>query len=226
MVKNVPFGSDVPSVTVGEWLECRPGGPGGRLHLLHGSGVDLRPLTEADLDDLVSVYDDDRARENHGYRDLPLDDVVEFSREYIAHASLDPLIVDLAIDDATTGLLLGHVQLVAMPEGDPQHMPVQLGFSVHRRGRGRGIATEAVTLALRLAHGHLEVREVWAEAVPWNVAAARVMTAAGMRAESGGVRTLPDGRRVASVRFRSASEECAPRPQRCSGLPGVLPLSN
>lgn len=203
MVKGGGFGVDAACVTADGWLECRPGGPGGRHHVLHGARIDLRPLVEADLVDLVEAYDDDVARDHHGYRDVALDDVVAFSREYIASASLDPLIADLAIDDVVTGALLGHVQLVAMPEGDPHQMPVQLGFTVHPRGRGRGVATEAVTLALRLAHEHVGVHEVWAETVPWNHAASRVMSAAGMGRRAGTVRELPDGRRVTSVRFVS-----------------------
>jgi [ribosomal protein S5]-alanine N-acetyltransferase len=206
-------------VTLPEWLECRAGGPAGRHHLLHGARVELRPLAEADLDDLVAAYDDVVARDNHGYRDRPLDDVVAYALDYITHASLDPLIADLAMLEPTTGDLLGHVQLVAMPEGDPSRMPVQLGFTVHPRARGRGVATEAVSLAIRLAHEHLGVHEVWAETVSWNHAAARVMTAAGMRSQPGAIRALPDGRRVASVRFGSRRSTPASPLLRCAGLP-------
>jgi RimJ/RimL family protein N-acetyltransferase len=181
-----------------EWLECRDG-----VHVLHGDVVSLRPLREADLPDLLDAYDDPLARRNHGYVGRPLDDVAEYSREYLAHASLDPLVADLAIVERHDPgePLLGHVQLVATPIGDPAHLPVQLGFTVHRRARGRGVATEAVRLALRLALDHLGVVTVWAETAPWNTGAARVMAAADMRRRPGEVRTLPDGRRITAIGF-------------------------
>jgi RimJ/RimL family protein N-acetyltransferase len=203
------------------WLECRPDAG----HLLHGDLVTLRPLRESDLAELVDAYDDPQARRNHGYLERSLDEIVEYSREYIVHASLDPLVADLAIvarpnpheatrrthapvddlieDTDVDGTVLGHVQLVATPTGDPAHLPVQLGFTVHRRCRGRGIATEAVRLALRLAHDHLGVRTVWAETAPWNAGAARVMTLAKMRRRSGQLRMLPDGHTVEAVGYVS-----------------------
>ncbi len=181
----------------GCWLECSPAAG----HVLHGELVTLRPLRLADLADLVDAYDDPLARANHGYVDHPLDEIAEWSREYIAHASLDPLVADLAIVGRADGELLGHVQLVATPVGDPSRLPVQLGFTVHRRGRGRGVATEAVRLALRLAVDHLGVATVWAETAPWNTGAVRVMTGAKMRRRPGEARELPDGRTIAAVGF-------------------------
>jgi len=183
------------------WLECRADVG----HVLHGDLLTLRPLRDADLADLVDAYDDPLARGNHGYVDHPLDEVADFSREYIAHASLDPLVADLAMVDAADpdGPVLGHVQLVATPAGDPARLPVQLGFTVHRRARGRGLATEAVRLALRLATDHLGVATVWAETAPWNTGAIRVMTAAKMRRRPGQLRALPDGRSITAVGFVS-----------------------
>ncbi len=173
--------------------------------MLHGDLLTLRPLRDDDLGDLVDAYDDDLARGNHGYVDHPLDEVADFSREYIAHASLDPLVADLAMVDRRDpdGPVLGHVQLVATPVGDPSRLPVQLGFTVHRRARGRGLATEAVRLAVRLATDHLGVATVWAETAPWNTGAIRVMTAAKMRRRPGQVRVLPDGRSITAVGFVS-----------------------
>jgi RimJ/RimL family protein N-acetyltransferase len=183
------------------WLECRADVG----HILHGDLVTLRPLHEGDLLDLVDAYDDALARGNHGYVDTPLDEVAEYSRQYIAHASLDPLVADLAMVDRhdPDGPVLGHVQLVATPVGDPSRLPVQLGFTVHRRARGRGLATEAVRLALRLATDHLGVATVWAETAPWNTGAIRVMTAAKMRRRPGELRALPDGRSISAVGFVS-----------------------
>jgi RimJ/RimL family protein N-acetyltransferase len=193
------------------WLECRADVG----HVLHGDLVTLRPLQEADLLDLVDAYDDELARGNHGYVGQPLDEVADYSRQYIAHASLDPLVADLAIvgRDDPDGPVLGHVQLVATPVGDPSRLPVQLGFTVHRRARGRGLATEAVRLALRLATDHLGVATVWAETAPWNTGAIRVMTAAKMRRRPGQARVLPDGRRITAVGFVSHGSGAVRCPQ-------------
>jgi RimJ/RimL family protein N-acetyltransferase len=208
------------------WLECRPDG----AHVVHGDTVSLRPLREDDLGDLLAAYDDPQARRNHGYEGRPLDDILDYSREYIAHASLDPLVADLAIvprghhDEVGPGVVLGHVQLVATPIGDPADLPVQLGFTVHERGRGRGVATEAVRLARRLAHEHLGVRTVWAETAPWNVGAARVMTKAGMRPRPGALRTLPDGQVVATAGFVSRARRTVGCPLLLGAAgPGVTP---
>jgi RimJ/RimL family protein N-acetyltransferase len=201
------------------WLECRADVG----HVLHGDLVSLRPLRESDLPDLVDAYDDPLARRNHGYVDHPLDEVEEFSREYIAHASLDPLVADLAIVERRDpdGPVLGHVQLVATPIGDPARLPVQLGFTVHRRGRGRGVASEAVRLALRLALDHLGVVTVWAETAPWNTGAIRVMTSAKMRRRPGQARALPDGRTVTAVGFVAHGAGAVRCPQVAGGASPV-----
>jgi RimJ/RimL family protein N-acetyltransferase len=187
--------------------------------------VTLRPLQEGDLVDLVDAYDDPLARRNHGYVGHALDEVADSSREYIAHASLDPLVADLAIVDRRDGALLGHVQLVATPVGDPAHLPVQLGFTVHRRGRGRGVATEAVRLALRLAVDHLGVATLWAETAPWNTGAIRVMTRAKMRRRPGQPRALPDGRTITAVGFvaHGAGAVRCPQLLPVTGIPGKAP---
>jgi RimJ/RimL family protein N-acetyltransferase len=184
--------------------------------------VTLRPLRESDLVDLVDAYDDPLARGNHGYEGQPLNEVADYSRAYIAHASLDPLVADLAIVDRhdPEAPLLGHIQLVATPVGDPDRLPVQLGFTVHRRARGRGLASEAVQLALRLVVDHLGVATVWAETAPWNSGAIRVMTRAKMRRRPGQPRTLSDGRTIVPVGFVTHGPAAVRCPQLLLGRTG------
>ena len=65
--------------------------------------------------------------------------------------------------------------------GPPRNGLVEVGYGVVPAVRGKGVATEALRLILKLATGFDDVRRVCGRTSPDNVASQRVMLSAGMR---------------------------------------------
>jgi [ribosomal protein S5]-alanine N-acetyltransferase len=77
--------------------------------------------------------------------------------------------------------LVGRISLGGISRGALQN--AYLGYGVDRDHGGRGIATQAVRLAVRIAFEDLGLHRVQAAVVPENRASARVLEKAGFREE-------------------------------------------
>ena len=123
-----------------------------------------------------------------------------------------------ALCDAAGGALVGAAGLHL----DRLHERAELGFWIHRRWRGRGLAREAVRALLDHAFGALGLGRVYAAHYPWNPASGRVLAAAGLRPE-GTLRGhyLKDGRRIDAVMFGILREEHLARGEPRPGGPGA-----
>ncbi len=153
----------------------------------------LEPATAENADLLWRVLQEPDLRE---YQDLPDVDVAQFRRMVAARPS-----------ELQSGIS-GRFEWLLYLEG--VHAPVgwaslrvaerassagEIGYSVLREYRGRGIATEAVLAVVEEAFAKLALRRLRAYCVPENLASRRVLEAAGFRADG----VLPHG---ATVRGR------------------------
>jgi ribosomal-protein-alanine N-acetyltransferase len=80
-----------------------------------------------------------------------------------------------------TKLLVGRISLGGISRGALQN--AYLGYGVDIGHGGRGYATQAVGIAVRIAFGDLGLHRVQAAVVPENKASARVLAKAGFREE-------------------------------------------
>ena len=88
---------------------------------------------------------------------------------------------EFGIWEVASGELVGRISLGGISRGALQN--AYLGYGVDRGHGGRGIATQAVTLAVGVAFDELGLHRVQAAVVPENEASARVLIKAGFREE-------------------------------------------
>lgn len=143
----------------------------------------LRPLTEADVDALVSY----RSRPDV-CRYVPFHPMTEAKvREYLAtdwavtELTGDGQHLTLGVELVATGRLIGDVILFWH---SAEHRGGEIGYVFHPDAAGRGYATEAADALLRLAFDGLGLRRVVARIDERNEASANVARRLGMRLEA------------------------------------------
>nr|WP_156612155.1 GNAT family N-acetyltransferase [Auraticoccus cholistanensis] len=85
-----------------------------------------------------------------------------------------------AVTPVATGVCIGFVGLLAMPDGVPGAGGVEVGWRLARSGWGQGYATEAATAVLDHAFGPVGLAEVWSMTAVLNLPSQAVMRRLGM----------------------------------------------
>lgn len=147
---------------------------------LAGQRVELRPLTVADVSDAYV-----------GWMNDP--DTNRFlETRWRAHdrAAVEAFVADKAASarEHLYGVFLrpggGHIGNLKIGPVDPHHGTAPLSYFLGEpAARGRGLATEAVRLGVRLAFERLGVAKLTAGAYAANAASVRVLEKAGFRRE-------------------------------------------
>jgi [ribosomal protein S5]-alanine N-acetyltransferase len=86
-----------------------------------------------------------------------------------------------AIMEAAGGAMVGRIALANVVRGAWEN--ATMGYFVDERAGGRGVATEAVGLALRFAFGPCRLHRVQAAVMPHNAGSKRVLEKNGFRHE-------------------------------------------
>lgn len=150
--------------------------------VLRGRLVTLRPFrADEDLPVLVEILSDPEVRLLTGSvtttaeaeQPQPLDDTL---RQWYATRNDQPDRLDLAVEDAATGRLVGEVVL---NEHDPATRSCNLRCLVGPEGRGRGLGTEALRLLLGHAFDALHLDRVGLEVYAFNPRARHVYEGLG-----------------------------------------------
>lgn len=171
--------------------------PGGRLT---DGVVALRPVTGADLDQLValsalpevylhSVPPQPRPRQQLAVRTARAESL------WLAGQR-----ATLVIQDVATGGWAGEIGLFYQ---EPTTQQAMIGYSLTREWRGRGYASRAVRLVAAWAIPALGLARLVAGVEPVNVASQRVLEAAGFVRESYEKNRLPgpDGTRIDNIQY-------------------------
>jgi ribosomal-protein-alanine N-acetyltransferase len=150
---------------------------------LRGERITLRHLTSDDAETLLAFMSENRAFLERW----------EPARE-AEFFTLDAQIADIAAAAAdaaadrrhafgifTDGELVGRIALNQISRGVFQN--AYLGYSIGERWNGRGLATEAVGVAVGFAFGELGLHRVQAAVMPRNAASIRVLEKNGFREE-------------------------------------------
>jgi len=146
-----------------------------------GRLVTLRPFRDGDTEVMVQVLSDPEVRRLTGsvvssaeaQRPQPLDDRL---RDWYATRNDQPDRLDLAVEDAASGVLVGEVVL---NEVDFEELTCNLRVLVGPQGRDRGLGTEAVELATTYGLEVLALRRITLEVFDFNPRARRVYEKVG-----------------------------------------------
>jgi len=146
-----------------------------------GRRVTLRPFRDGDVEVMAQVLSDPEVRRLTGSVEStaeallpqPLDEPL---RNWYATRNDQPDRLDLAIEDAASGALVGEVVL---NELDREALTCNLRLLVGPQGRDRGLGTEAVTLVTAHALEVLGLRRVTLEVFEFNPRARRVYEKVG-----------------------------------------------
>jgi RimJ/RimL family protein N-acetyltransferase len=148
---------------------------------LHGRLVTLRPFRPDDVEVMARVLSDPEVRRLTGSvestaeaeRSEPVDDRL---RDWYGSRNDQPDRLDLAIDDAATGRLVGEVVL---NEVDVDALTCNLRVLVGPEGRDRGLGTEAVAMATAYGIEVLGLRRITLEVFEFNPRGRRVYEKVG-----------------------------------------------
>ncbi len=148
---------------------------------LPGRLVTLRPFRPDDVEEMARVLSDPEVRRLTGSvestaeaeRPQPVDDRL---RDWYATRNDQVDRLDLAIDDAATGRLVGEVVL---NEVDVDALTCNLRVLVGAEGRDRGLGTEAVAMATAYGIEVLGLRRITLEVFEFNPRGRRVYEKVG-----------------------------------------------
>jgi RimJ/RimL family protein N-acetyltransferase len=151
--------------------------------ILEGARVRLRPYRAGDREGLLAVFGDLRVVR---YWSFPpwtsLADADAYLEPLLAALPLDdePTSLPWAIADLATDALLGTATIFALQR---EQQRAEVGYSLASAHQGRGLASEAVTLALGYAFDVLELRRVEADVDPRNLPSCKLLERLGFKRE-------------------------------------------
>ncbi len=150
--------------------------------VLYGRLVTLRPFREGDAEVMAEIISDPEVRRLTGsvessvdaeHPDVVLDDRL---RDWYATRNEQVDRLDLAVEDAASGILVGEVVL---NEVDLVALTCNLRVLIGPGGRERGLGTEAVGLATAYGIERLGLRRITLEVFEFNPRARRVYEKVG-----------------------------------------------
>jgi len=143
-----------------------------------GDRVVLRRLAPADLADFQRYRHDPDVGRYQGWKPWPDAEAAAFIEAMrIAAPFQRGQWLQIAIADRDTGRLVGDIGICLAEDGTQ----AELGFSLDRERQGRGLATEAVRLAIALLFARTGVVRVIGVTDARNLASIRVLERVGMR---------------------------------------------
>lgn len=143
----------------------------------------LRPYGPADLDDLLAMHSREDVVRYLYWKVRDRDEVATMLERRMTMTALgkegDALI--LAVELQKIGRVIGDVLLHWTSE---EHRQGEIGFVFHPDYQGRGYASEAAVVMLRLGFEELNLHRIAGRCEAGNVASARLMERLGMRQEA------------------------------------------
>ena len=153
---------------------------GAHLPTLHAPRLTLRPLTEADVVDVLSVFADPLVLR---YWDGPLMTTQQDAMQYIEriHYSLRRReLLQWGIAEADADAVVGTCTLTHL---SLTHRRAEIGFALKQACWGRGLGSEAVAAVLGFAFGDLGLNRIEADVDPRNERSLKLLDRLGFRRE-------------------------------------------
>jgi [ribosomal protein S5]-alanine N-acetyltransferase len=152
-----------------------------QLPSLQGPRVRLRaPREEADTDAVFALFGDPEtmrywSRPAMRRRSEAEAFIASIRQGFQRRQFLNWLIAEHASDQVIGSCTLYDIQ--------PAHLRAGIGYALHRESAGRGLASEAVALALRWGFGQLGLNRIEADIHPDNLSSQRLLERLGFRRE-------------------------------------------
>lgn len=153
--------------------------PADRLPLLAGHRTRLRGIEDGDFDDYYALHADPRVMRYWSFPPWTHPDQAATPFATARSGRNPDRLLCWAID-AGDGRLVGTVTLYAI---ERPHQRACIGYALHAGHWGRGLATEAVALALQHGFGTLGLHRVEADIDPRNHASCRLAERLGFTRE-------------------------------------------
>jgi RimJ/RimL family protein N-acetyltransferase len=152
--------------------------------ILQGARVRLRPYRAGDRDALLALFGDPRVVRYWSFAPwTSLADADAYLAPLLAPPASDddePTSVPWALADLATDALLGTATIFALQR---EQQRAEVGYSLASAHQGRGLAREAVTLALGHAFDVLGLRRVEADVDPRNLPSCKLLERLGFKRE-------------------------------------------
>jgi RimJ/RimL family protein N-acetyltransferase len=143
----------------------------------------LRPFATGDLDGLAAIQARPEVARFLYWEPRTREEVEPALAQLIAATEIDSEeeMVALAVERREGGPLLGYLSLWLR---SAEHRQAEIGFTFHPDAGGRGYATEAARVLLRLAFEQLDAHRVFGRTDGRNEGSANLMRRLGMREEA------------------------------------------
>ena len=153
---------------------------GERLPTLTSARVALRPLVDADVPALFDIFSDPEVMRY--WSSPPFKSAADAERllRDIHESFRTRRLFQWGIAQNADGRIVGTCTLFRL---EPTHRRAEVGFALARASWGRGLASEALTTALRFAFESLHLHRVEADADPRNERSLRLLERHGFRRE-------------------------------------------
>ena len=148
--------------------------------VLEGECIRLRGVRESDVDGLFRLFSDPRVMRywSRGPMD-GISEAYEYARSIVEGFEKRTLL-NWIIADAVSDAMIGTTSLY---EINPQHARAGLGYALMPEFWGKGLATEAATLAISYGFLELGLHRIEADTEPNNVRSNRVLETLGFQRE-------------------------------------------
>lgn len=136
--------------------------------------LDYKPVPDIDIDAYLDLMCDESLAVNAGSVPYPVDKEWAIQRLITGRQKeKDGLYTDRGLYEE--GVLVGMFSYFFRDHG------LEIGYSIHRNHRGRGLATKAARLAVKLARGHRKAGPISANYFKDNPASGRVLEKVGFQ---------------------------------------------
>lgn len=152
------------------------------LPRLEGDRVRLRPVREADgdADGLYEIFSDPRVMRWWSRPPMASRDEAVAYADSIRENFVQRIMFNWVIADLVSDTCIGTTTLYAF---EPRHMRGEIGYALAHAHWGRGLASEAVTLALDFGFHALRLNRIGADVAPGNDASCALLERLGFRYE-------------------------------------------
>lgn len=137
----------------------------------------LRPFTPADVEELHALFSDPKTNTIGSGPFTALSQTLQWIQNR-ATAQNDHQLCWYALRARDTGHLIGDC---AMLRGRTTYAEPEIGYMIHKRHQGQGLATEAATAVLNECRAS-GIERVWASIRPHNTASRRIVERLGLHA--------------------------------------------
>jgi len=146
---------------------------------LHGRRVDLRGPTPGDIDDLFALFSDPRVMRYWSRAPMRESDEAE--------TLIGEILDAFSKRDLINWVIVGHddraIGTCTLFRFDPRHRHAEVGYALRSDHWGRGLASEAVSIAIDWALRTLDLQRIEADIDPCNDASRRVLERLGFHRE-------------------------------------------